>query len=96
VKDEVGEVVPPGTHAVQAAVEHMGHPRQRVKIMGLFRDKRPTDGFQIQACLHVWILGHIQGVIVIHKLVQKGLAVNGDARENEGGANARHNAPLRV
>ena len=96
MKEEIGKMVSPRMQAVEAAVKHVAHPRERVHVHGALGGERPARIGPTQPRLHMGIVRDVKVVIQVDELVGEGLAIDGNARENKDGTSTCRNSLLRT
>jgi hypothetical protein len=87
VQQQVRKVMPGWVEPVQSAIEHVGHPRERMSVAASFFGDGPANALPRQAGQDVRIFPDVNVVVVIDKLgVQNGpVRRHCDHREQEAG-----------
>jgi hypothetical protein len=69
-------MVPPGIQTKQSAVHHVGKPGERMPISCLSGSKGPPYGFAGEPQLHLRVVGDVDIIVVVDKVMILHLPVN--------------------
>ena len=76
-------MVSPGIQTKQSVVHHVGEPGERMPISGPSCSKGPTSSFARQSRLHVRVVGDVDIIVVVDKLMILYLPVNSKDRYSQ-------------
>ena len=69
VKEQVHHVRRGGIDTEKGAIQLVRNPGERMPVAGMRTAERPRDILQCEPSGHVWILGHVIGVVVARKAI---------------------------
>ena len=76
-------MVPPRIETKELVVHHMGEPGERMPISGLGGCKGPNYGLAGESRLHVGIVGDVDIIVIVDKLMVFHLPVNTKDKYNQ-------------
>jgi len=83
VQDHAGEVVPAGVKPKELNVRHMGQPRKRMPIAGVWRGEGPLQAGCRQTRPHRCVLRHVVRIVELLEVVAPNRGVGGEGGRSQ-------------